>query len=348
MGPVHRRERRSPNGLREAAASSAERSGLGLGVNNAVVRPETGRKIYTEPGRLTVLWREIKKHKASYLFLSPFLLSFAIFTVLPLLTALYLSFTYFNVLQPPEWIGLTNYRLLFLDDDIFILAIKNTIYFAIIAGPVSFFASFTLAWLINQLKRTRNTFSLAFFAPSLTSGIAMSVVWLVFLSGDRMGYLNYVLLELGILSEPYLWLENAKTILPSIIFVHLWMSLGAQFLAFLAGLQNVDPQLYEAGAIDGIKTRLQEVWFITLPSMKPQLLFGSVMAVVNSFNVFEIALALAGLPSPQYAGHTIVSHLVDYAFIRLEMGYASAIAVLLFIMTFGLSRVLFKMLRSDD
>lgn len=292
--------------------------------------------------KLKDLGKNIRKHRLSYLFMAPYLILFLLFTVGPVLAAVYLSFTYFNVLEPPRWIGWTNYRLLFLEDDIFLTAIKNTLVFAIISGPVGYFASFLMAWLINQLKRARLAYTLAFYAPSMTSGVAMGVIWQYFFSGDRYGLVNNFLINLGILREPFLWLKDVTTQMPVVILVSLWMSMGAGFLAMLAGLQTVPEELYEAGAIDGVRSKAQEIWFITLPMMKPQLLFGAVMAVVSSFNVFGVAVALTGLPSPLYATHTIVAHLHDYAFIRYELGYASAIAMVLFVVTFSLNRVLMR------
>jgi multiple sugar transport system permease protein len=202
---------------------------------------------------------------------------------------------------------------------------------------LSYAISFTLAWFINRL-RFRRAYTLAFYAPSITSSIAMSVIWLYVFANDRYGLLNYLLIELGLANEPVLWLREQSTILPVIIVISLWMSMGTSFLVFLAGLQDVPQELYEAGAVDGVRNALQEVFYITLPVMRPQLLFGAVMAIVNSFAVFEIAVQVAGLPSPLYAGHTIVAHLYDFAFIRFEMGYASAIAVVLFALTFALGR----------
>jgi multiple sugar transport system permease protein len=293
---------------------------------------------------LTLWW---EKYGVSYAFMAPFLVVFFVFIVAPVLTAAYLSFTYFNVLEPPRWIGWSNYKLLFLEDDVFLIAIKNTLTFAIITGPLGLFLSFFFAWLINPLK-LKTILALCFYAPSIASGVAMSVVWRVLFSGDRYGYLNYWLLGMGAIDEPYQWLAETATLLPIIMFVSLWMSMGVGFLVFLAGLQGVRQDLYEAGRVDGISNRFQELWYITLPSMKPQLLFGSVMAVVAGFSVFEVATALAGLPSPLYAGHTIVAHLYDFAFIRFEMGYASAVAVILFIWTFGLGRILMRIFSSKN
>ena len=280
-------------------------------------------------------WRQ---YHTMYLFMLPFVVLFLVFVVAPVLTAAYLSFTYFNVLEPPRWIGLSNFRLLFVEDDIFYKhALTNTLLFAMITGPLGYVISFTLAWFINRL-RLRQLYTLAFYTPSITSAIAMSVIWLYLFANDRYGLLNYILTEIGLITEPVAWLREQSTILPVIMVVSLWMSMGTGFLVFLAGLQDVPMELYEAGEVDGIKNAWQEVFYITIPVMRPQLLFGAVMAIVNSFAVFQVAAQIAGLPSPLYAGHTIVAHLYDYGFIRFEMGYAAAIAVVLFLMTFALGR----------
>jgi multiple sugar transport system permease protein len=286
-------------------------------------------------GKVRYAW---SKYKTMYLFMTPFIILFIIFVIAPVLTAVYLSFTYFNMLEAPSWINLSNYRLLFLEDDIFLIGVKNTLIFAVITGPLGYVVSFTLAWFINRL-RFRQVYTLIFYAPSITSAIAMSVIWLYLFANDRYGLLNYGLIELGLITEPVAWLQEQSTIMPVIIIISLWMSMGTSFLVFLAGLQSVPQELYEASWVDGITNPLQEVIYVTLPVMKPQLLFGAVMAIVNSFAVFQIAAQVAGLPSPLYAGHTIVAHLYMHGFIHFEMGYAAAIAVVLFIMTFFLARV---------
>jgi multiple sugar transport system permease protein len=289
----------------------------------------------------------LKKHWLGYLFLAPFLVLFITFVLVPVFYAIGLSFTNYNMLQPPSWVGLNNYRLLFLDDQIFLTAITNTLTFALITGPLGYFLSFFAAWVINHLKAKR-FFALAFYAPSITSGVAMSVVWLVIFSGDRYGYLNNILITLGLIESPILWNADPQHIMTVIIIISLWMSMGTGFLVFLAGLQNVSKEYYEAAAVDGIKSRFQELIYITLPMMKPQLLFGAINAIVAAFGVFDIAVSVAGMPSPNYAGHTIVAHLFDYAFIRFQMGYASAIAVVLFVMVFTLGRTVMKLLSSKD
>ena len=300
---------------------------------------------------LTYRWQAIRQawrqYHVMYLFMLPFVVLFLIFVVAPVLTAVYLSFTYFNVLEPSRWIGLSNYRLLFVEDDIFLLAVKNTLLFSLITGPLGYAISFTLAWFINRL-RLRQAYTLAFYTPSITSSIAMSVIWLYLFANDRYGLLNYLLVEIGLITEPVAWLHEQSTILPVIIVISLWMSMGTSFLVFLAGLQDVPMELYEAGLVDGVRSALQEVFYITLPVMRPQLLFGAVMAIVNSFAVFQVAAQVAGLPSPLYAGHTIVAHLYDYGFIRFEMGYASAVAVVLFVLTFMLGRWAMRLFGERD
>jgi multiple sugar transport system permease protein len=295
-------------------------------------------------GGIALFWQ---RYGSSYLFMAPFLAFFVVFVIAPVVTAMALSFTYFNVLEAPRFIGWSNYKLLFLEDDVFVIAIANTLKFAVITGPIGFFLSFMFAWLINPLK-LKTPLALCFYAPSITGAVAMGVVWKIVFSGDRYGYLNNWLLGIGAIDEPYMFLAEQAAIMPVIMFVALWMSMGTGFLVFLAGLQTVPTDLYEAGKMDGIKNPLQEVWYITLPMIKPQLLFGSVMAVVSGFSVFEVATSLAGLPSPLYAGHTIVAHMYDFAFIRFEMGYATTVAVFLFALTFGLGRLLMRTLSSKN
>ena len=293
------------------------------------------------------LGRFVRKHWVGYLMLLPFVIFFVVFMVLPVIVAVCLSFTDYNMFQDMHFVGANNYKLLFLDDRIFLTALGNTFLFAIIVGPVGYLFSFFAAWVLNQLK-IRNGFALAFYAPSITSGVAMSVVWTYFFSPDSYGLINNLLLETGIIDTPVLWTQDPAYILPVIIVVSIWMSMGTGFLVFLAGLQNVDKVYYEAAAIDGIRSRYQELKWITLPMMKPQLLFGAITAITNSFGVFDVAVSIAGFPSPNYAGHTIVAHLYDYAFVRFQMGYASAIATVRFVITFVIGRIIMRALSPKD
>lgn len=282
-----------------------------------------------------------------YLFMSPFLISFFLFTIIPVVTAIVLSLTNYNMIETPQFIGLSNYRLLLMDDSEFITGLKNTFVFALISGPLSFLGSFVMAVLINNLKRFRNLFSLLFYAPTLVSGVAISVVWLYFFNGDRYGLINNFLIRLGVISDPIQWTSNTGTVLWVVIIVSVWTSMGVNFLTFLAGLQNVSQDMYEAGKIDGIKNGFQELIYLTFPVMKPQLLFATINMITGAFGVFDIAVSIAGMPSPDYAAHTIVTHLYDYGFIRFEMGYASAIAVILFLISYLAGRLFTRVLRED-
>lgn len=283
-----------------------------------------------------------------YAMMAPYLIIFTVFTVLPVVASVGLSLTYYNLLEPPRFIGLSNYQLLFVDDDIFYITLRNTIYFAFITGPLGFFLSFFFAWLIHQV-RGKPVFSTALYAPAMTSSIVLAVFFKqILFSGDQYGLLNHLLISLGAIQEPIIWLQNEATMMPVVIVVTLWSSMNTGFLIWLAALGSVNTELYEAGRIDGIRNRFQEMWFITLPSLKPQILLTSVLAIVAAFGQYAIQQQLAGLPSPNYAVDTIVMHMLDYAFIRFEMGFASAIAVVLFIVSFGCSRLLFRLFASED
>ncbi|MFA7417665.1 MAG: sugar ABC transporter permease [Acholeplasma sp.] len=290
------------------------------------------------------MWKEMKEAKHLYVLMAPFIILFFTFTIIPVIMSLGISFTQFNMLEAPRFVGFDNYIKLLLDDEIFIIAIRNTLVLAVVTGPVSYLLAFVFAWLINELKpKLRAFMTLVFYAPSI-SGNAF-LIWLLIFSGDVHGYANALLMQFGFISNPILWLRDPDYMLFVIILVQLWLSLGVSFLAFIAGLQSVDKTLYEAGSIDGIKNRWQELWFITIPSMKPQLLFGAVMQITTSLAIAEVSMQLVGFPSVQYEGHTIVTHLIDYGSIRFDLGYASAIATILFIIMISANLIVQKFLR---
>lgn len=291
-----------------------------------------------------LLWKNIKKSKHYYVLMAPYAILFLTFTIIPVFMSLGISFSYFNLLEPPRFVGLDNYIKLFLEDDIFIIALKNTLILAVVTGPVSYLMAFVFAWLINELgPKLRSFLTLVFYAPSI-SGNAF-LMWLLIFSGDVHGYANSFLIRFGFIDNPVQWLKDPDYMLLVIIIVQLWLSLGVSFLAFIAGLQSVDRTLYEAGAVDGIRNRWQELWFITLPSMKPQLLFGAVMQITTSLAIAAVSMQLVGFPSVQYAGHTIVTHLIDFGTVRYDLGYASAIATVLFLIMITTNLVVRKVLR---
>lgn len=291
-----------------------------------------------------IAWKKAKSSKMCYLFLAPYAILFTIFYVVPVITSLFLSFTYYNILEPPKFIGLQNYINLLLADDVFLIAVKNTFILAAITGPVGYLAAFLFAWFINELPRYIKAIAIViFYAPTISGQVYL--IWAIMFSGDAYGYINALAIKLGIINAPILWLVNPKYMMTVVMIVSLWMSLGTGFLAFIAGLQGIDRAQYEAGYIDGVKNRWQELWYITLPSMKPMLMFGAVMTITSSFGIAEVPMTLTGFPSTNYATQTVVSHLIDYGSLRYEMGYASAIATLLFIVMIFCNKAIQAILR---
>ena len=290
------------------------------------------------------LLKKIRKSKASYFFLVPFTLIFVTFTLMPVFIAIYYGFTQFDILRASKFIGLENYRRLLFEDDIFILSVRNTVVFAVITGPVSYLLSLLIAWFVNELSpKIRSVMTLLFYAPALT-GSASIAIWMLIFSGDQYGMLNSMLLDLGIITQPIAWLYNSNYMQGAIIVVVLWSSLGAGFLAFIAGFQTIPKDYYEAAAVDGLKNRFQELWFITLPSMRGQLMFGAIMSITTSFQIGDVVTTLCGFPSTNYAAHTIMNHLNDYGTIRYQMGYACAIATVLFVIMVGSNKLIQKLI----
>ena len=266
-----------------------------------------------------------------FVMISPFILFFFVFTIIPIVSSIILSFTSYDMISSPKFVNLDNYRRLITNDTTFSVTVKNTFIFAVVSGPLGFLLAFMLAWLVNEFSpKIRAFLSFMFYAPSLVGNAYF--IWQVAFSGDSYGYINSLLLSFGIITEPVVWLKNATYLMPIIIIVQLWQSMGVSFLANISGLQNVSRDMYEAGAIDGIRNRWQELRYITLPSMSNMLLFSAVMQIQSSFSVSAIAITLAGYPSKSNAVDTIVSLMQDMATVRYELGYASAIAVVLFIM----------------
>ncbi|MFF2090549.1 carbohydrate ABC transporter permease [Paenibacillus sp. NPDC058174] len=294
---------------------------------------------------------DIKRDTFAYLFLAPFLICFLLFIVVPVVMAATLGFTSYDGFGKLHFIGVDNYIALFTQDIIFLTkAIPNTFLFALIVGPGGYLLSFAFAWLIHQLPmKIRDYYTLAFYAPSMAGGVALTVVWIAAFSGDRVGYFNNFLLGMGWIDSPVIWLQDPKYLLKIMIVVSLWTSFSVGFLAMLAGLQTVNRELYEAGRIDGITSRLQEVFYITIPSMKPQMLFSAVMSIVGTLKAGGISTQLTGMPiTPSYSGHLIINHIDDYAFIRFELGYASAVSVMLLIFSYFAMRFATKLFGSKE
>lgn len=309
------------------------------------------RSQQTLSGKFKHLLSEMYKYRLSYLFIAPFVLAFTIFILIPVIAGVLLSFTYFNAIEFPSWVGWNNYQNIFSQDIVFLQhVLPNSFKFALFVGPIGYVLSFILAWLISQLPNAvRIWYALAMYAPSLTAGVAMAVVWQVMFTGDRTGYINSFLLRWGFIDEPIYFVLDADYLLNIMIIVSIWSSMGIGFLAQLAGILNVDRTLYEAGRIDGISSRLQEIWYITIPMMKPQMLFAAVMAIVHTLNSGGIGTDLSGSnPTPNYAGQLMANHIQDYGFIRFELGYASAISIILLLMMFILSRFFWYLFGTEE
>ncbi len=274
-------------------------------------------------------WEEMKRNWFFYVLLLPFLIFFVIFKFIPVASAMVLSLTDFNMVQVPDFVGLTNYSRLLFSDDIFMLSFKNTLVFAVITAPIGYIASFVLAWLINNFgRRTRSLFTFFIYSPSLAGG--MMFIWSYIFAADSRGLLNSMLMRLNVISSPIAWLTDTGYNFGIVILVVIWGSFGAGFLSFVAGLQSLDPTYYEAASIDGLKNRWQELIYVTFPQMGPQLLFGAVNSIAGAFAIGAVPASLTGNPSTDYSTHTIILHMSDYSGVRYELGYASAIAVVLF------------------
>jgi len=286
---------------------------------------------------------EMKRNYMCYVMLAPFMFFFIIFTVIPVMMSLPMGFTDFDMASFPRWVGFQNFYTMFMDDDVFIKAIRTTLVFAIFTGPLSYAMSFMLAWLINELHPALKTlFTLIFYAPSMAGNIYF--VWQLIFSGDQYGYLNAFLMELGFTTTAMQWLTDGRLVLGCVIVVQLWVSMGAGFLAMRAGFQGIDKSMYEAGAIEGIKNRWQELIYITIPSMGPSLMFAAVMQIVSAFTVDIVGRTLAGFPSTDYKVHTIMTHAFDYGWVRYEMGYSSAVCFVLFLVMLVCNNLVGKVL----
>ncbi len=288
--------------------------------------------------------QEVWNHRSAYILMAPYMIIFFAFTVLPVLMTIVLSFTEYNILQDPKFVGWQNYRDLFVNDEEFTIALRNTIVFALITGPVGYFLSFFAAWIINEFKPwLRGILTFIFYVPTISGTVY--TIWGIIFSGDMYGYANSFLLKLGIIDNPIEWFSTDVYILPLIIIVQLWMSMGSGFLVMRAGTASVDQQYYEAAAIDGVKNRFQEVIYVTVPMMAPHLITAAVLQITGMFANVSASIALAGFPSTNYAGHLIMTHLMDYSSYRVERGYASAISVVLFILMIVINSVAVKLLR---
>lgn len=287
----------------------------------------------------------------AYLFILPFMICFTLFIILPCVSAALLAFTQYDSIKAPKFIGFDNFTYMLTKDSLLIKKVlPNTFIFSIVVGPVGYALQFLLAWLLNKVhKRLKMAYVMAIYTPSIAGGVLISVVWSVFFSADRLGYLNNFLINIGLIQSPIAWTQDAKYLLLIMIVVTLWGSMGVGFLSLFSGMQNVDPQLYEAGKIDGIRSPITELFSITIPSMKPQMLFSSIMAITGALNAGAIGVQLSGMnPTPNYAGQLIQNHIEDFAFSRLQLGYSTSLSFVLLIVVYAISQGCFRLLGSRE
>ena len=284
-----------------------------------------------------------------WLFMLPFVLSLFVFGILPMIVSVGLSLFSYDLYQTPVFVGLGNFRSLLLEDAEFTLALKNTLVYAFTVTPITFFLNFFLAWTLNSLRPgLRNVMVMLFYIPQMSAGGALTIVWMYLFSGDRYGLINHFLTTMGWITQPIQWLTDTDILFYVVMFIGVMMGSGMTFLTFVSGFQALPADVYEAGRIDGVRGRFRELIYLTAPQMKPQMLYGAGTASVGAFAVADIPAAVAGFPSPGYAAHTIALHMRDYGFIRFEVGYASAISVVLFLLTFGTGWLLRKVLATHD
>ena len=285
-----------------------------------------------------------KENLPCYIMIAPFILLFILFLIIPIAASVILSLFDFDMVSAPRFIGFTNYFRMFFDDEVFVTIVKNTLVLALITGPVGFALSFVLAWFLNEFKPfMRTLLSFMFYCPALVGNAYF--IWQVAFSSDSYGYMNSILLSLRLITQPKQWFSDSALIVPIVVMIQLWMSMGISFLSNISGLQNINPELFEAGAVDGIRNRWQELWYITLPGMRNMLFFSAVMQIASAFSISNIVTTLAGYPTVGYAADTVVSYLTDIGSVRYEMGYASALSVVLFIVMFATRGITVKLLK---
>ncbi len=298
------------------------------------------QKIQISSGARQMSGLERKRALWAYLFLAPNFLFVFIFSFLPILFALFISFTKWTILQPPVWVGLDNYVRMF-KDEVFVRSIFNTLYFLAVITPVRLFLGLFFAILLNQQIHFRNFFRTITFTPWITSGVVVASIWLLMYSPET-GMLNYILKVFGLKS--LYWLTDPGTAMPSIIIAGLWRSVGWVVIIYLAGLQGIPGEYYEAAQIDGANS-LQQFRHITLPLLQPTTLLVLITTMIGSFQMFDLVFVMTD-GGPLNSTTVMAHQIYQNAFLFLKMGYASAQSFLLFFFIVILSLLSFRIGRS--
>ena len=268
-----------------------------------------------------------------YLFLTPALLVIAVFVLYPMIAVVYYSFTDYNIVTPPVWIGIRNYQVL-MKDQIFWLALKNSFIYLLVT-PILIFLCIILAIVVNRKLPGINMFRALYYIPVISGSIAVGISWRLML--DTNGLLNGLLMSVGFIKEPIQWLAEPAYTLPIAMLLTIWMGLGYYMMIFLAGLQNIPEDLYDAAMIDGCNA-WQKHWYISFPGLRPQITFVAVISSLAALEVFnEIYILTGGLGGILNSGVTMVFYLWRQAFRLNHAGMASAIAMVLLVITLAFS-----------
>jgi multiple sugar transport system permease protein len=273
------------------------------------------------------------------LYTSPWIIGFIVFVAGPLIASMYLSFTKYNVLRPPEFIGLQNYVYAFTKDDLFLPSIGRTFYYALLSVPLAMVGSLFVAVLLNQKLKGTAFWRTMYFLPTLTPLVAAALLWRWMLNPD-VGLVNYLLGLIGIDGPG--WLSSIQWAIPALVLMGLWASVGgARMIIFLAGLQDVPMEMLEAAEIDGAGL-WAKFWHVTMPLLTPTIFFNLVLGIIFALRTFEVAfISTAG--GPARATWLISLHIYQNAFVSFDMGYASALAWLFFIIVFGMTYLQFRL-----
>ncbi len=264
-----------------------------------------------------------------YMFLAPALIVIAVFVIYPIFAVVFYSFTDYTIVNPPVWIGLKNYQDL-LQDSVFWLALEHSLIYLLVT-PILIFLSILLAIVVNRQLPGINFFRSLYYIPVISGSIAVGIAWR--LIWDTNGLLNSVLLSFGFLKEPIQWLAEPRYTLAIAMFLTIWLGLGFYMMIFLAGLQNISEELYDAAVIDGANG-WQKHWHVSFPGLRPQITFVAVISSLAALEVFnEIYVLTGGLGGILDSGVTVVFYLWRVAFRLQHAGYASAIAMVLLLIT---------------
>ncbi|NQU95640.1 MAG: sugar ABC transporter permease [Candidatus Omnitrophica bacterium] len=290
---------------------------------------------------------KLNEAKWSYIFIAPAVLLFLIFVVGPVIASFYWSFTEYDAIHAPKWVGLANYKNIFFNDPRFWKSVRNTCLYTLGVIPLGTALSLLLAIAVDQQIRFKNFFRAIYFIPSVTSVIALSVIWKWLFAGEKYGLINHILIRVGL--QPVDWLMSPVWTLPAIMIMSIWASLGYNMILFLAGLQTIPKTVYEAADIDGANV-FDKFWHITLPLLKPFTVFVVIIGFITSFQVFERVYIMTqselGIGGVLDSALTVVAYLYDMGFRKFKMGYASALGYIVFVVVFIITIINIKFVKT--